>query len=126
MRGGMEAVYDDTASREYESSVPIQPTIKTLCPLSVALGGLVALAAAVGVGRFVCTPILPFMLEDLGMTKGTAGLMASANFLGHLVGALLAATPILPSSRRRWLVSALIASSLQRVPWQSLPPLGSS
>jgi predicted MFS family arabinose efflux permease len=86
--------------------------IDTPHPLSLALGGLVALAAAVGIGRFVYTPILPFMLEDLGMTKGAAGLLASANFLGYLAGALFAATPILPGSRRRWLVLALIASSL--------------
>jgi predicted MFS family arabinose efflux permease len=92
--------------------VPIQPTIDTPRPLLLALGGLVALAAAVGIGRFVYTPILPFMLEDLGMTKGSAGLLASANFLGYLAGALFAATPILPGSRRRWLVLALIASSL--------------
>ena len=71
--------------------------IDTPRPFALALGGLVALAAAVGIGRFVYTPILPFMLEDLGMTKGAAGLLASANFLGYLAGALLAATPILPA-----------------------------
>jgi predicted MFS family arabinose efflux permease len=81
-------------------------------PLLLALGGLVALAAAVGIGRFVYTPILPLMLEDLGMTKGAAGLLASANFLGYLAGALLAATPVLPGSRRRWLIAAMTASSL--------------
>jgi predicted MFS family arabinose efflux permease len=66
----------------------------------------------VGIGRFVYTPILPLMVEDLGMTKGAAGLLASANFLGYLAGALLAATPTLPGSRRRWLVVALTVSSL--------------
>ena len=76
------------------------------------MGGLVALAAAVGIGRFVYTPILPLMVEDLGMTQGTAGLLASANFAGYLAGALLAATPILPGSRRRWLLLALSMSSL--------------
>jgi predicted MFS family arabinose efflux permease len=52
------------------------------------------------------------MLEDLGMTKGTAGLLASANFAGYLTGALLAATPTVPGSRRGWLIVALSASSL--------------
>jgi predicted MFS family arabinose efflux permease len=66
----------------------------------LALGGLVALAAAVGIGRFVYAPILPLMVEDLGMTKGAAGFLASANFLGYLAGALLAATPTIPGSRR--------------------------
>jgi predicted MFS family arabinose efflux permease len=81
-------------------------------PFSLALGGLVALASAVGIGRFVYTPILPLMVEDLGMTQGAAGLLASANFAGYLAGALLAATPILHGSRRRWLIIALIVSSL--------------
>jgi Uncharacterised MFS-type transporter YbfB len=73
---------------------------KTPHPLVLALGGLVALAAAVGIGRFVYAPILPLMVEDLGMTKGAAGFLASANFLGYLAGALLAATPTIPGSRR--------------------------
>ena len=88
------------------------PVTETPRPLSLALGGLVALAVAVGIGRFVYTPILPLMVEDLGMTKGAAGLLASANFLGYLAGALLAATPAVPGSRRRWLMIALTVSAL--------------
>ena len=80
-------------------------------PLTLALGGLVAMAAAMGVGRFVYTPILPRMTEDLGMTKGAAGLIASANFAGYLAGAALAATPILRGARRRWLLLGLAASA---------------
>lgn len=81
-------------------------------PFPLALGGLIALAAAIGIGRFVYTPILPFMVEDLDMTKGAAGLLASANFAGYLAGALVAATPAVPGSRRTWLLTALAASSL--------------
>jgi len=88
------------------------PVTATRRPLALALGGLVALAAAVGIGRFVYTPILPLMAEDLAMTKGMAGLLASANFLGYLTGALLAATPLIPGSRRTWLMSALTLSAL--------------
>jgi predicted MFS family arabinose efflux permease len=85
---------------------------ETQRPFALALGGLVALAAAVGIGRFVYTPILPLMVEDLGMTKAAAGFLASANFAGYLTGALLAATPIVPGSRRRWLIIALTVSSV--------------
>jgi predicted MFS family arabinose efflux permease len=81
-------------------------------PLGLALGGLVALAAGMGIGRFVYTPILPLMAEDLGMSKSLAGLLASANFLGYLGGALLAATPLVAGSRRRWFMSALAVSGL--------------
>ena len=81
-------------------------------PRLLALGGLVALAAAMGVGRFVYTPILPFMLADLGLSEGQAGLIASANYAGYFIGALLAATPKLPGTRRTWLIAALAVSAL--------------
>ncbi len=53
-------------------------------PVAVALGGLLALASALGVGRFVYTPILPAMAEGLGLTQGEAGLIASANTPGFI------------------------------------------
>src|SRR5437868_1405590 len=91
--------------RAHVSAVPPRP-------LALALGGLVAMAAAVGIGRFVYTPILPPMTAALGMPKATAGFIASANFLGYLTGALLAATPFVPGSRRTGLVAALAVSAL--------------
>ena len=84
----------------------------TLRPAAVATGGLVALAAAVGIGRFVYTPILPFMEAGIGFTKAEAGLIASANFLGYLLGALGASWQALPGERRTWLVVTLGLSTL--------------
>lgn len=69
------------------------------------------MAAAIGIGRFVYTPILPLMVDGLGMSNTAAGALASANFTGYLVGALAAARAALPGSRRRWLVAALFASA---------------
>jgi len=67
----------------------------------------VALAAGLGIGRFVYTPILPAMLDALQLSAASAGFIASANFAGYLVGALLAASPRIPGSKRKWLIVAL-------------------
>jgi predicted MFS family arabinose efflux permease len=88
---------------------------KAVSPLLLALGGLLALAAAIGIGRFVYTPILPFMAEALGLSKSEAGLIASANFLGYLLGALAAGLSIIQGSRRRWLLFSLFLSAATTV-----------
>lgn len=80
--------------------------------VAVALGGCIALATAMGIGRFVYTPILPFMVEGLGLSQAEAGIIASANFLGYLLGALAAAKASLPGGRRRWFLVALAISAL--------------
>lgn len=65
-----------------------------------------------GIGRFVYTPILPFMVESLGLSQAQAGIVASANFLGYLLGALAAAKASLPGGRRRWFLAALATSAV--------------
>jgi len=56
--------------------------------LAVALAGLIALAVAIGIGRFAFTPILPMMQEDAGVSMAMGGWLASANYVGYLAGAL--------------------------------------
>jgi predicted MFS family arabinose efflux permease len=85
---------------------------RTTAPLAPALGGLLALAVGIGIGRFVYTPILPPMMAGLGLSKFGAGLIASANFAGYLAGALFAAGAWLPGSRRGWLLGGLAGSAI--------------
>ena len=51
--------------------------------------GLLALASAMGIGRFSLTPILPLMQHDAGLTLAQGGWLACANYLGYLAGALI-------------------------------------
>ena len=92
--------------------------------ISLAIGGFIAMAAAMGIGRFVYTPILPFMAEGIGLTKPPAGLIASANFLGYLLGALAAASPFLPGGKRGWFIAALAGSALSTAAMGLVAPWG--
>jgi len=58
-----------------------------LTPLRIAVAGLVALAVAMGIGRFAFTPILPMMLSDRVVDLHGASWLASANYIGYLSGA---------------------------------------
>ncbi len=65
-------------------------SVRGLAGLGIALSGLVALAVAMGIGRFAFTPVLPMMQEDAGLSVAAGGWLASANYLGYLLGALSA------------------------------------
>ena len=58
-------------------------------PWAIALAGLVSLAVAVGIGRFAFTPLLPMMLNDGVVDLPAASWLASANYLGYMLGAML-------------------------------------
>jgi MFS family permease len=58
---------------------------------AVAACGLVALAIAMGIGRFAFTPLLPLMQAESGLSLQAGGWLASANYAGYLAGALAAA-----------------------------------
>jgi predicted MFS family arabinose efflux permease len=51
--------------------------------------GLLALASAMGIGRFSLTPILPLMQQDKGLTLAAGSWLATTNYLGYLAGALV-------------------------------------
>src|SRR3989441_4520850 len=58
--------------------------------MRIALAGLASLAVAMGIGRFAFTPLLPMMQADSGLSLAAGGWLASANYLGYLLGALSA------------------------------------
>jgi predicted MFS family arabinose efflux permease len=73
------------------------------------LGGILALAAAMGIGRFAYTPLLPAMQQAAGLDPTQAGLLAAANYAGYLAGALLAAFAVPASGRLRILLVSAVA-----------------
>lgn len=79
-------------------------------PLRFALSGMLALAVAMGVGRFAFTPLLPLMQADAGVTLTEGSWLAFANYLGYLVGAL--ATVWLKPSPHRMVRAGLVATGV--------------
>ncbi|KAB2966237.1 YbfB/YjiJ family MFS transporter, partial [Zoogloea sp.] len=75
----------------------------------VALSGLLALTLAMGVGRFGYTALLPQMRDEGWVDLSGGGVLAAANYLGYLVGALWAALSRAADGRRR-LAWGLLAS----------------
>jgi predicted MFS family arabinose efflux permease len=72
----------------------------------------VALVAAMSIGRFAYTPIVPVMDAEVDLSNRASGIIASANHLGYLIGALVSAVMIRRLGVRRVLVIGLIIVSV--------------
>ncbi len=60
---------------------------------------MLALAVAMGIGRFAFTPLLPMMHDDYGLPVTEGAWLATANYVGYLAGALSAmATSVYPAA----------------------------
>jgi len=79
----------------------------------IVIVGLCALAIAMGIGRFVYTPLLPLMQDDGLLSIPEGGLLASVHFLGYWLGAMYAAKlPVSPKSILRYSLIAIAVSTL--------------
>lgn len=90
-----------------------QPAWRALKPV---IGGMLGLVVAMGIGRFAYTPLLPVMQDEFHFSSSFAGMLASWNYLGYLVGAILAGW--LPGRvhqdltlRYRFVLAALLGSA---------------
>ena len=83
-------------------------------PHAVALAGMLALAVAMGVGRFAFTPLLPMMLHDGVLTLTEGSWLATANNVGYLLGALacMALLWVAPGFYARWHPARLARAGL--------------
>ena len=87
------------------SSILTSPARSGRAALLVCMAAVISLAVAMGIGRFAFTPLFPLMVRD-GLLDSEAGaLLASSNYLGYLVGAMLA-------SRLRLKAESLLALGL--------------
>lgn len=76
------------------------------------IGGIFTLVIAMGIGRFSYTVILPYMQETFAFSRAIAGFLATSNYLGYLVGALVAGRLQLADKRIPFLQIALVMSIL--------------
>ena len=71
-----------------------------------------ALAAAMGIGRFAFTPVWPLMAQESGLSLAQGGWMASANYAGYLLGALAAIAWPIRRLRRTLAISLAAVAAL--------------
>ncbi|MBZ5753421.1 YbfB/YjiJ family MFS transporter [Metabacillus rhizolycopersici] len=74
------------------------------------IGGIFSLMIAMGIGRFAYTPILPLMQNALSFNDVVAGYLASSNYAGYFIGAILAGVLPLKKHKTFYLRGSLVVS----------------
>lgn len=76
-----------------------------------ALAAAMILALGMGFGRFAFTGMYPLMLKESVLTISSGSLVASANYAGYLIGALLL-TKVKPKNSRLFSISSIFLTTL--------------
>lgn len=95
------------------STAPDNSPRPPIRPIAVALAGLLSLAVAMGIGRFAFTPLLPMMLNDGVVDLPAASWLATANYFGYWLGAMVCA--LLPWLLKRWRRQPLVHTQVVRI-----------
>ena len=56
---------------------------------NIIIAGILSTIIAIGFGRFIYTPILPNMQNDLNLNSTTMGMISSFNYFGYLIGSII-------------------------------------
>jgi hypothetical protein len=88
------------------STASLTPTRLDRTAWPVVGSGVIALAVAMGIGRFAFTPLMPLMMRDGTITAAVGAEWAAANYAGYFLGALTASW--FAGNPRRGLVSSLL------------------
>jgi predicted MFS family arabinose efflux permease len=88
------------------------PSSKPVNMSLLGFAGCLAMASAMGFGRFAFTPILPGMMADIPLSASQAGIIAAGNFTGYLAGAILAGLSWATGKERQVALLSLLATSI--------------
>lgn len=90
---------------------------------AIACIGLYCMAVVMGYGRFLFTATLPDIMEQLSLTTTIAGWLASINYIGYFIGALIAMFVPQRSTWQTmmlWTIVSIVTTMLLVVPNMSL------
>ncbi|MFO8142629.1 MAG: YbfB/YjiJ family MFS transporter [Marinobacter sp.] len=63
--------------------------MKSIETIKVLAASVIAVVVMVGIARFSYTPMIPEMVDALGLSTSLVGMLATVNYAGYLTGALL-------------------------------------
>ena len=60
----------------------------------VLLAGFCSQLLCIGIARFAYTPLLPLMQEQMGLSDTAGGWLATVNYIGYMLGAVIASVVV--------------------------------